>query len=280
MNDEPIGLLAGWGRFPLAFADKARAVGRRVVCVGLKHEASAELQSLVDRFYWSGLGRLGRTIRCFRREGVRRIVMAGKVHKEHYLYRPWRMLALLPDWRGLCFWYRRRTRPDNRDDSLLLDVIDEFGRDGLTFESALDLCPELLVPSGVLTRRKPTADEEADIGFGWTVAKKMGDLDVGQSVMVKDRNILAVEAIEGTDRCIARAGELCRMGGFVVVKVAKPNQDMRFDVPTVGLTTIEGMVKAHGRVLAVEADRTIFLDRAATIALADRHGISIVAVNP
>jgi len=281
MTDEPIGLLAGWGRFPLAFADKARSVGRRVVCVGLKHEASPDLEAMVHRFYWSGLGRLGRTIRCFRREGVHRIVMAGKVHKATYLYRPWRVLSLVPDWRGVRFWCRRRwRRRDNRDNSVMLDFIDEFGRDGLTFDSALDLCPELLVPPGTLTRRAPTADELADIAFGWTVAKEMGRLDVGQSVAVKEGTVIAVEAVEGTDRAIARAGELCRTGGFVVVKVAKPNQDMRFDVPTVGRTTIEGIIKARGRVLAVEADKTIFLDRDETIALADRHGISIVALSP
>jgi DUF1009 family protein len=177
----------------------------------------------------------------------------------------------------VCFWYFRQRR-DNRDDSLLLGVIDEFARDGLRFESALTLCPELLVPAGNLTRRPPTSREEADIAFGWELAKEMGRLDVGQSVAVKERAVLAVEAIEGTDRAILRAGELCRAGGFVVVKVAKPHQDMRFDVPTVGCSTIENLHRAGGRVLAIEADKTILLDRGETIALADRYGISIVAL--
>src|SRR5205823_3779077 len=146
------------------------------------------------------------------------------------------------------------------------------------FESALDLCPELLVQPGVLTRRRPTAAEEKDIQFGWDLAREMGRLDVGQSVAVKERAVLAVEAIEGTDRAIARAGELCRAGGFVVVKVAKPQQDMRFDVPTVGCATIETMHRARGRVLAIEAGRTIVLDQRQTIALADRYGITIVAL--
>lgn len=278
-SEEPIGLLAGSGRFPITFAEKARSLGRRVVCVGLKHEAAPELAGMVDRFFWAGVTRLGRVIRCFRRAGVRRLVMAGKVHKATYLYNPWRLFSLLPDWRAFRVWYGKNRR-DNRDDTLLLMVIDEFKKDGLTFDSALNLCPELLVPSGVMTRRKPTASEQADIAFGWEMAKEMGRLDVGQSVMVKDRAVLAVEAIEGTDRAIARAGELCRSGGFIVVKVAKPKQDMRFDVPTVGLATIEGLRKAGGRVLAVEADKTIFLDREETIALADRHGLTIVAVSP
>jgi DUF1009 family protein len=273
---EPVGLIAGWGRFPVAFAEKARAVGLPVVCLGLRGEASPELEGLVHRFYWTVPTRLGRIIRCFKREGVRRVVMAGKVHKANYLYRPWKILSLLPDWRTFCWWFFRRRR-DNKDDTLLLSLIAEFGRDGLVFDSALNLCPELLVRPGVLTRRRPTAKEEADIAFGWVLAKKMGELDVGQSVAVKDLSVLAVEAVEGTDRAIARAGELCRGGGFVVVKVAKPQQDMRFDVPTVGTTTVETIYRAGGRVLAIEADRTILLDEAETVALADRYGICIVA---
>ena len=274
----PVGLIAGWGRFPIAFAEKARSVGLPVVCVGVNGEASPELAGLVKRFYWSSPTRLGRMIRCFKREGVERIVMAGKVHKANLLYRPWKILTLLPDWRTLYFWFFRRRR-DNRDDTLLLSMIDEFARDGLTFDSALNLCPELLVHPRVLTNRRPTAREEADIAFGWDLAKKMGELDVGQSVAIKERAVLAVEAIEGTDRTIARAGDLCRAGGFVVVKVAKPQQDMRFDVPTVGTNTIETISQAGGRVLAIEADKTIVLDQAATVALANRRGIAIVALD-
>jgi DUF1009 family protein len=273
---QPIGLLAGSGRFPIVFAHKARSLGIPVVCVGIKYEAAPELKGLADRFYWAGVARLGRMVRCFKRERVVRLVMAGKITKS-VLYRPWRMLSLLPDWRTLSFWYRRR-RPDNRDDTLLLRLIDDFARDGLRFESALDLCPELLVSHGVLTQRKPTAREQADIAFGWELAKEMGRLDVGQSVAVKEKAVLAVEAIEGTDRAILRAGALCQSGGFVVVKVAKPQQDMRFDVPTIGSTTIETLHRAGGRVLAIEAGKTIILDEADTIALADHYGVTIAAV--
>jgi len=274
----PIGLLAGSGRFPIAFAEKAKGVGLPVVCVGIRHEAAPELADLVQRFYWSGVARLGRMIRCFRRAGVRQVVMAGKIQKADIMHRPWRLISLLPDWRMIRFWYGR-SRRDNRDDSVLLGVIEEFAADGLQFASALDFCPELLVRPGILTRRKPTAREEQDIAFGWELAKEMGRLDVGQSVAVKEKAVLAVEAIEGTDRAIARAGELCRAGGFVVVKVAKPQQDMRFDVPTVGRTTIESLRRAGGRVLAIETGKTIILDQEETIALADRYGISIVAVH-
>jgi UDP-2,3-diacylglucosamine hydrolase len=275
---EPVGLLAGSGRFPVVFAEKARALGIPVVCVGIRGEAPPELAGLVQRFYWAGLARLGRMIRCFKHAGVRRAVMAGKIHKTA-MYTPWRWLRYVPDWRMLAFWFRRRRR-DNKDDSLLLGVINEFAADGIRFESALDLCPELLVKAGVLTRRAPSSREEVDISFGWELAREMGRLDVGQSVAVKEKAVLAVEAIEGTDRAIARAGELCRRGGFVVVKVAKPQQDMRFDVPTVGCSTVEAMYRAGGRVLAIEAGKTIILEQEQTVALADRYGIAIVALPP
>lgn len=272
----PLGLLAGSGRFPILVAEKARALGLPVVCVGIREEADPGLAGIVDRFHWTGLARLGRMIRCFRQEGVQQIVMAGKIHKT-LMYQPWKWLRHLPDWRALRCWYSRQRR-DNKDDTLLLSVIAEFARDGLTFASALDVCPELLVRPGVLTLRKPTAKEETDIRFGWELAREMGRLDVGQSVAVKDRAVLAVEAIEGTDRNIARAGELCPTGGFTVVKVAKPQQDMRFDVPTVGCRTIEAIHKAGGRVLAIEATKTILLDEAETLNLANRYGISVVAL--
>ena len=272
---DKVGLLAGSGRFPIVFAEKARSVGLPVVCVGISHEAAPELAQIADRFHWAGIAKIGRVIRCFRREGIRQVVMAGKVQKTR-LFDPFRIFRLLPDWRTISFWFRR-SRRDNKDDTLLLGLIDEFAKDGIHFASALDLCPELLVKTGILTKRTPSTAEERDIEFGWEMAKEMGRLDIGQSVAVKERSVLAVEAIEGTDRAILRAGELCKRGGFTVVKVAKPQQDMRFDVPTVGCTTIESMRQAGARVLAIEASKTILIDDAQTIALADRYGIAIVA---
>src|SRR5579883_3310031 len=192
-SSKPIGLLAGSGRFPILFAEKARQLGLHVVCVGIRDEAAPDLAGLVDRFYWAGLTRLGRMIRLFRREQVPCVVMAGKIRKVT-MHTPWRWLRYWPDWRTLRFWYAHR-RPDNRDDSLLLSVVEEFATEGLAVASALDFCPELLVQPGVLTRRAPTAAEQADIAFGWHLAREMGRLDVGQSVAVKERSILAVEAI-------------------------------------------------------------------------------------
>ena len=246
-----------------------------MVCVGIIGEAPPELVPLVDRFYWTGLFRLGRMIRCFKCEGVQEIVMAGKIQKVK-LNTPFRFLRYVPDWRTLRYLLFR-PRKDNKDDAMLLGIMAEFERDGMTFASALDYCPELLMKAGLLTKRGLSTAEEADIAFGWELAKEMGRLDVGQSVAVRERAVLAVEAIEGTDQAILRAGKLCPRGGIVVVKVAKPQQDMRFDVPAIGRTTIESMRQAGARVLAIEADKTIVIDQDQTIALADKYGITIVA---
>jgi DUF1009 family protein len=275
LQPAPIGLLAGHGRFPIVFAQKARQLGLPLVCVGLQDEASPELAALADRFYWTGIAKLGRTIRCFKREGVRQIVMAGKLHKVK-LNASFRILRYVPDLRMLRAYFFQ-PRKDNKDDTLLLAYMAEFEKDGMSFESALDFCPELLVKTGLLTQRGLSAQEEADIVFGWELAKEMGRLDIGQSVCVREKAVLAVEAIEGTDQAILRAGTLCPRGGIVVVKVAKPQQDMRFDVPTIGCTTIESMRQARARVLAIEANKTIVIDQDQTVALADRYGISIVA---
>jgi len=272
----PVGLLAGAGRFPILFAEKAREVGLPVICVGVAGMADPVLASLCDEFTWLKRMSLGAIFRAFRHGDARQWTMAGKFHK-HIIFQPRRLLRLVPDWRALRFFFLRR-RSDNRDDSLLLGLIDEFRRQGMECVSALDVCPELLVKQGLLTRRQPTAQEQRDIEFGWALAKEMGRLDIGQSVMIRERSVLAVEAIEGTDQAILRAGELCGRSGFVVVKVSKPNQDMRFDVPTIGKTTIESMKQAGGKVLAVEADRTILIDESEAIALADAYGIAVLAL--
>ncbi len=273
----PVGLVAGHGRFPLAFALKARDLGVPVLCAGISEEADPALAKICDGFFWTGIARMGRVMSRFKRAGVQRAVMAGKIRKSRWLYRPWKWLTLVPDLRTIQWWFFRN-RGDNQDDSLLLSVIHEFAREGIAVDSALTLCPELLVSPGILTRRAPSSADLRDIAFGWGLAKRMGDLDVGQSVAVKERAVLAVEAVEGTDQAILRAGTLCQAGGFVVVKVAKPRQDMRFDVPTIGTDTVETLKRAGGRVLAIEAGKTIVLDQQETIALADRYGLIIVSI--
>lgn len=272
-----LGLLAGSGDFPIKFARAARNAGHFVYGLGIAGMASEELGDVCDRFRFCPLARFGKAIRLFRRAGVTHVIMAGKIEKT-VLFHPFRWIRLMPDWRTIHMWFRY-ARENKKDDTLLLAVIREFERDGLIFDSALKYCPELLVKHGFLTSRKPTSAQWKDIQFGWELAREMGRLDIGQTVVVNDTAVIAVEAIEGTDRCIRRAGELCRRGGFTVVKVSKPKQDMRFDVPTIGVETIKTMHSSGGRVLAIEAGLTIILDPQEVARLADTFGIAIVAVN-
>jgi DUF1009 family protein len=273
-----IGLLAGKGQFPITFAESAARLGHSVYGVGVAGMFDDELPGVCHDFDTTSLMRIGRAIRLFKRAGIDRVVMAGKIDKT-VLFRRFRWIRNIPDLRTIRLaWRFYRQRRTKNDDSLLLAVIEEFERDGIRFESALDYCPEILVNHGFLTKRKPSALQWRDIKFGWKMAKEIGRLDIGQTVVVNDTAVIAVEAIEGTDAAILRAGRLCKRGGFTVVKVAKPQQDRRFDMPTIGVRTIQSMHEAGGRVLAIEAGMTILLDEPDVIALANNLGIAIVAV--
>ena len=277
-HDRPVGLLAGWGNFPFAVAEALRDAGRKVAGIGIIDHADPRLEELCDHFDWIGIGGIGKAIRHFHHWGVKQATMAGKVHKV-LLYQPGWWLRHRPDWKTI-----RAFSPqfffgsgDRCDDTLLQTVVNAFARDGISFEPATNFAPELLVKAGQVTGKRLSHKQQSDIEFGWKIAKSMGRLDIGQSICIKDQTVLAVEAIEGTDLCIRRAGELCTAGGFSVVKVAKPQQDMRFDVPTVGMKTLEAMAAAGGEVLAIEADRTILLDQQEFSAEAKRLKIAVVA---
>lgn len=274
-----MGLLAGWGRYPIVVAEALKRQGYYVACLGLRGHTDQKLKDICDDYQLIGLAQLGAAIRYFRRQRVTDATMAGKVHKV-LLYQPWIWFRHLPDWRAIRTFYPHfiATKKDRKDDTLLGAVVEAFAQDGITFAPATNYAPELLVKPGCLTDRAPSPAQWKDIEFGWMLAKEMGRLDVGQTVAVKDRSVMAIEAIEGTDACIRRAGELCKSGGFTVVKVAKPQQDMRFDVPTIGLGTLESLVAAGGKVLAVEASKTIVVDESAVIDFANRHKLVIVAL--
>ena len=274
-----VGLIAGWGRYPIVIAEALKRQGSEVFCMGAVGHADPQLAEICDYFRWFGLGRLSSIIRPFKRHGITEAAMAGKLHKR-LMFQPWFLIRFVPDLRTMRafaphFLTRKRSC---KDDSLMGTVVNLFAAEGIRFAPATDYAPELLVKKGRLTRRDPTPAQKDDIQFGWQLAKEMGRLDVGQSVAVKNRAVLAIEAIEGTDQCIRRAGDLCPVGGFTVVKVAKPRQDMRFDVPAVGLGTLESMVAAGARVLAVEADRTILIDREEFLDFANRNKLVIVAL--
>lgn len=268
-----IGLIAGWGRFPLLVADALRAQGREVVVVAIKGEADPALREHADAFHWTGLIQVGRMVELLKAEGCTTCVMAGKVHKTA-MYARFRILRFRPDLTFFRLWFRALT--DRRDDTLLGTFARFLQEHGITLLSSAELAPDLLAPSGVLTRRAPTAEERLDIAYGYRVARELGRLDIGQSALVHERAVLALEAIEGTDAAIRRAGGLCPRGGFTLVKVAKPDQDMRFDVPAFGPLTVRTLADAGGAVIAYEARRTLLLDAEEAIALADARGVAII----
>ena len=274
-----IGLLAGWGDYAVVVARALKRQSYEVFCVGIKGHTSEELIDVCDDLQWSGLCKVGAGIRYFRRHGVRMATMAGKYPKIKLL-EPRALLKNLPDWRairrfGPLFLARRGNL---KDDTLLTELLAEFALDGIEFRPPTDFVPEMLVRYGQLTHRGPSDIQRKDAEFGWQVAKEMGRLDIGQTVVVKNRAVLAVEAIEGTDECIRRAGQLCPGGGFTIVKVAKPQQDMRFDVPTIGRQTLENIIHAGGRVLAVEEGKTIIVNEPEVLELANRHRLIVVAL--
>lgn len=266
--DGRIGIIAGNGRFPVIFADNARKMGLHVSAVAHEGETDPELERHVDRIHWVKIGQLNKLINAFKDDGVRNVVMLGGIKKTHIYSnaRPdFRVLALATK---LALW---------KDDDILRALAAELERDGITIcESTFGL-EGILVTEGPLTARRPTKKEWIDIRYGWDVAKETGRLDIGQCVVIKDRVVVAVEAVEGTDEAIKRGGALAK-DGAVVVKRSKPQQDLRFDLPAVGPRTIEVMQSVKASVLAVEAGRSVMLDREQLISQADAAGIAVVGL--
>jgi hypothetical protein len=275
---ETIGILAGWGRYPVVVAEAIRRRGGRTAILAIRDHADAALEPLADIHGHVGVAEIGTAVEFFRRAGAKRATMAGKIHKSKIFARgAW--IRHLPDWTGLAtFWPHFVTRRrDNRDDSLLGAIVAAFDAAGVTICPATDFAPDILAPDGVLAGPQPTALQLADVAFGWRLAKELGRLDIGQTVVVKNRAPLALEAIEGTDECIRRAGRLCPTGGMTVVKVAKPQQDLRFDMPTIGVGTLESLAAAGATTLAIEAGQTILIDHDDVAAAAARLGVSVVS---
>jgi DUF1009 family protein len=262
-----LGLIAGSGQLPVAIASEARAMGFTVVAVGLEPLADRSLAGSADEIHWINVGKLGAIIDMLKKRGVDKAVMAGKVPKS-LIYKG----RITPDLRAVKVLLSLR---DRKDDSILLAITNELEKEGITLLKTTDFTAGLLTPEGVLTRKQPSDEEWRDIAFGWQIAKEIGKLDIGQTVVVKNLAVMAVEAIEGTDETIRRGGELADKGA-VVVKVSKPRQDMRFDVPVVGHDTLQTMIKVKARVLAVEAKKSILLNREEMIDEAQRARITIV----
>ena len=264
-HDSPLGIIAGEGQFPLLVAQGARSLGRPSVGVAFKEHTRPEFSMLVDQVSWLRLGQLNKLLSFFKKHSVRDIVFAGGINKP-------RALDLRPDLRAAKLLFQLRSKNDN---SLLKGVADLLESEGLNLVSALHFVPSLRTPAGILTKNEPTKQQKADIEFGWPIAKEIGRLDIGQCIVVRDQMVLAVEAIEGTNQTIARAGRLGGKG-CVVIKTFKPGQEKHMDQPAVGLETVRTMLQAKATCLAVEADNSLFFDRRQAVDIADESGISIV----
>ncbi len=261
-----VGLIAGGGQFPLMVAEGARRHGFRIVAVAHKGETEPTLSDLVDKITWIKLGQLGQMIKALKKEGVQKTLMAGSITKKRMFEN------IMPDLKGLTVISKLAIF---HDDDILRALAEEFAKEGIEIVSSTLYLPELLAPPGCLTKRKPNKGEIEDIEFGWKMAKELGRLDIGQCVVVRKKTVLAVEAIDGTNETILRGGRIGRKE-VVVVKVSKPNQDLRFDVPAIGPETIKVMSQAKASVLAVEAGKTLIFDREQMVAGADEMGISII----
>ena len=274
MNGTPLGLIAGSGELPLLVARGARAAGRSVICVGIHGAFDPRLPALCDRFDSAGLVQIGRWVRLLRRGGARQAIMVGGVRKTR-MHDRWKLFRQVPDLRAAWLWYRR-LRHDRRNHAVLAAVADELAKCGVPLMDSTTFITDHLAGAGVMGRVQPDAGSLADVDFGWPLLLQAVELDIGQSMAVRDRDVIAVEAIEGTDAMIDRAGTLCRARGWTLLKTAKTAHDRRADVPTVGVATVERVAAAGCRCIALGAGRVILVDRPAVLAAADRLGVAIL----
>lgn len=264
-----IGIIAGGGQFPMIVANAAKKQGLHVIAVAFEGEADQELENGVDEIVWIKLGQLGKLIKGLKKRNITKALMAGTINKR-------RMFGeFKPDIKGLAFLSKFAIF---HDDNILRSFANELYREGIEIISSTVYLPDLLASEGCLTKRKPGKDEKKDMEIGWKVAKELGRLDIGQCVVIRDKTILALEAIDGTNATILRGGRIAGEKA-VVVKVSKPDQDLRFDVPSVGLETIKAMIEVKAGLLAVETGKTLIFDRDKMIDLANENNISIVSFN-
>jgi DUF1009 family protein len=277
VGDAPIGVIAGGGELPVIIARGIRATGREVAGIGLRGHFDPVLPDLCDRFAVAGTIKLGQWCRLARRMGVREAIMVGRVSKLR-MHDPIAILRELPDFRAIRFWYRRMRGPDRRSSVLLAAVADELLDGGVRLIDSTTYIPDQMATEGSMGRIAPTARQLDDVDMGWPILRQVAQMDVGQTIAVRAGDVVAVEAAEGTDRVIERAGSLSRLGGWCLLKTARDGHDNRSDVPTVGVATIENLAKAGGGCLALGVGRVILVDKPAVLAAADRAKIAVVGV--
>ena len=267
-NPMKYGLIAGNGRFPFLVLAGARKAGAQVAVAAIREETDPEIEGLADRVTWVGLGQLGKMLRFFKDEGVEKAIMAGQV-KHVQIFS-----SSIPDVRMLKMLLRL---PKRNTDALIGAIADELAAEGIELIDSTFFLKDQLPQPGTLTKRAPDERERGDMEYGLEIAREIARLDLGQTIVIRDRACVAIEAMEGTDAVIRRAGQLVR-GRLTVVKIAKPDQDMRFDVPVVGLPTIESMIGANATCLCLSAGQTLIFDREEMIEMANKSKIAIVAV--
>lgn len=273
----PIGLIAGGGRLPMMVAEGLNRQGYQVHGLGLRNHYPAELPALCASWQEAAVLRLGSWGRLLSRRGVRHAIMVGRVDKAGMMFDPWRFVKNLPDWRTISAWYKH-LRHDRRSHNMLRVVALELERQGVELLDSTSPIADQMASVGVMTRRPPTSDENGDVAFAFPLLNQLLRLDIGQAIAVKDRDVIAVEGIEGTDRMIERAGQLCRRGGWTLCKGARAGHDRRSDVPTVGVQTLENLSRGGGTCLALAAGDVIMIDKPEMLAAADRLGICVVGV--
>jgi hypothetical protein len=263
----PLGLIAGEGQFPFLVSQGAQRLGRSVVAAGFKEHTKKELFAVVDDMVWLKLGQLGKMLSFFKRHGVEEVVFAGGINKP-------KALDIRPDFKAARLLFQTRCKGDN---ALLEALVETLRLEGMQTVSPLSFVPSLKTPPGVLSKRKPSKEEHRDVDFGWPLAKELGRMDIGQCMVVRNEIVVAVEALEGTNATILRAGELAGPG-CVVLKVFKPGQEQDVDQPSVGLQTIETMMRAGATCLAVEASKSLIFDRDQALEQANEAGICVIGV--
>jgi len=269
-----LGLIAGQGRLPFMVAAGARKAGLKVVCVGLAGSVDEALAGEVDVFKKVALARPGAWIRKLRKQGVTDTIMVGRVAKGK-IFTPFRIIRYLPDWRSIRIWYWRLRKKNKQNETMLNALAEELASGGIILEDSTKYCKDKMAEVGVMTSKEPNGSIQEDIEFGWEIVKKLVELDIGQAIAVKEKEVLSVEGIEGTANMIKRTGQFCKKGGWTLMKVSKANQDMRFDVPCVGVDTIKELAENGGKHIVIEAEKTFMIDKEETIKLADKMGITI-----
>ncbi|PMP69251.1 MAG: DUF1009 domain-containing protein [Thermodesulfobacterium geofontis] len=265
LEDNKIGLIAGEGEFPIILARTLKDKNYQIVAICFSNEQKEKLKKFTPEVFKISIGQFGKLIKIFKENSIKNLVFLGKIDKSHALK------VGIPDFKALALWRKIKIK---EDDSILRSVIEELEKEGFSIRGPSEFLQEFLTPEGIFTKRVPTPEEWEDIKYGFKIAKMIGSLDIGQCVVVKNKMTVAVEAMEGTDETILRAGKLRK--NTVVIKIAKPIQDLRMDLPVAGLKTVETLIKAQAKVLALEVGKTFFLQREEAIKLADKNNISIV----